>query len=77
MSAQTTIETREQEVAAVYIDTRGYLYCTYCYHEAVDHQCERSLTVDGECDRCGRSGLESVEIVTGTAVIEYPPCKIF
>lgn len=77
MSAQTTIETVEQEAAAVYIDTLGYLYCTYCYHDGVDRNCIRSLTVDGDCYRCGRNGHESIEIVTGTAIVEYPPCKIY
>lgn len=77
MSAQTTIEKIEIEEIAVYIDQRGYLYCTYCYHAGVDYPCTRSMTIDGECDRCGKSGAESIEIVTGTAVIEYLPCKIF
>lgn len=77
MSAQTTIETVEQATAAVYVDARGNLYCTYCYHEGFGVGGIRSLTVDGECFRCGKSGSQSIEIVTGIAVVEYPPCKIF
>lgn len=78
MSAQTTIETVSQDEAAVYVDGMGNLYCTYCYHAEIPSlTCQRSSTVDGECYHCGRSGQESIEVVTGTAVIEHPVCKIF
>lgn len=78
MSAQTTIEVVEQERLVAFVDVRGYQYCATCYHKGIPPLPCVCASVDGaECDRCGRPMSESVEIMTGTAVVEYPPCKIF
>jgi hypothetical protein len=79
MSAQTTIETVKQERHAVFVDLCGYAYCATCYHAGIPaFPCERAdVPDDQECDHCESDLRLSVEIVTGSAIVEYPPCKIF
>jgi hypothetical protein len=79
MSAQTTIERVEQERQLAFVDTHGYQYCATCYYAGIPSlPCERASVIDNtNCDRCERDMALSVEIVTGTAIVEYPPCKIF
>jgi hypothetical protein len=79
MSAQTTIETVQREQVVAFIDGRGYQYCATCYHAGIPSlPCDRASVIDGDsCDYCDRDMAQSVEIVTGTSLVEYPACKIF
>jgi hypothetical protein len=78
MSAQTTIETVEQERQVAFVDGRGYQYCATCYYAGIPSlPCERA-SIDGTtCDCCDGDMSLSIEIVTGNSLVEYPPCKIF
>lgn len=78
MSAQTTIETVEQEQIVAFVDGRGYQYCAACYYAGIPSlPCERASIDDTPCDHCDGDMAQSVEIVTGTALVEYPPCKVY
>jgi hypothetical protein len=77
MSAQTTIEIVEQEENVAFVDTYGNQYCAQCYYAEIPSlPCSRA-TPDNECDHCGVDMKLSIEIVTGSLLVEYPPCKIF
>lgn len=77
MSAQTSRELRTNEQAACYVDMHGRTLCTICYHSGVDHTYDRSRDTSGECERCGKSLDQSIELVDGWAIIEYTTAKIF
>lgn len=75
MSAQVLYETRTAERPICYIDSLGYAYCVTCFPN-IARPAERCAP-DGNCDECGKDLRQSVELVDGTAAIEYTPARIF
>lgn len=73
-----TIQPATSERPIAYVDTLGNQFCAQCLHADIpSRQCVTASPDDRPCDLCGRDMSTSIEIVTGTAVIEYVPCKIF
>lgn len=79
MATYVTTKTVELDRIVGYVDTLGYLYCTYCKHAGLARSIitDRVLCHGGTCDLCSRSMATSIETITGTVIVEAIPCKIF
>ena len=83
MSAQITVEKREVEQSAVYLDGRGDVYCASCHHNSgsaygpIERHDAGDVESGATCARCEEPVTASVEVVSGSFVVEYPPCKVF